>query len=373
MRKIRWAIQIIVPLALAFFVYKSWGSLSDVWSYVVGGEVNGEVVSGFTLISLLILSLQIPAQLFSYAAVAHFYHSYFNKFSRRAQIRLREMYPIALELNFINSVLPSGGVSGFSYLGLRLRPKGVTVASSTIAQGLRFCLTFVSFIPILAVGILMMALDSQTNNLVLLYGSGVLSAMVLTVLIGWFLISDSRRIRKLVNFLPKAMRWTAKRIPILKNQSFINVAKVNRVLNEIHTDYVTLKDRPSRLLAPFNYALAINLFELLTVYVAYLAFYPVFGELVNPGTVILAYMTANLAGLIAVLPGGIGVFEGLMVWTLTSSVVNPTADYNNLALAGALVYRVINLAIFVPIGYALYQTVAQELGELKSEPPPVTD
>ena len=283
------------------------------------------------------------------------------------------MYLISLELNFINSVLPSGGVSGFSYLGLRLRPKGVTVASSTIAQGLRFCLTFVSFIPILMVGIVLMALDSRTNNLVLLYGSGVLSAMVLTVLIGWFLISDSRRIRKLVDFLPKAMRWTARRVPILKNQSFINVVKVNRVLNEIHTDYVTLKAKPKRLLAPFNYALTINLFELLTVYVAYLAFYPVFGELVNPGTVILAYMTANLAGLIAVLPGGIGVFEGLMVWTLTSSVVNPSSDFSSLALAGALVYRVINLAIFVPIGYALYQMVAQDLGEFKSEPPLMTD
>ena len=367
MRKIRWAIQIIVPLALAFFIYSSWGDLGDVWNYIVGGEVGGRVVQGFTLVSLLILALQIPAQIFSYAGVAHFYHSYFNEFSGRVRVRLRDLYLISLELNFINSVLPSGGVSGLSYLGLRLRPKGVTMATSTIAQGLRFCLTFISFIPILALAILLMALDPHTNNLMLLYGSGVLSVMVLAVLIGWFLISDSRRIRKLVNSLPTVMRWLAQRIPVLKNQSFINIAKVNRVLNEVHADYMTLKEQPRRLLEPFNYALAINLFELLSVYVAYLAFYPVFGELVNPGTIVLAYMTANLAGLIAVLPGGIGVFEGLMVWTLTNSLVDAPQDFAFLALAGAVVYRVINLAVFVPIGYVLYQAAAQDLGELKPD------
>ena len=365
MRKLRWAIQIIVPLALAFLVFKSWDSLGEFWIYIQGGEIDGQAVGGLTAMSLLILSLQIPAQLLSYVALAQFYQSYFVQFSRRANLRLREVYRIALELNFISSVLPSGGVSGFSYLSLRLRPKGVTVASSTIAQGLRFALTFLSFMPILALGLFVMALDSRTNNLVLLYGSGVFLMMVLITLVGWFLISDSRRIRKLVGFLPTAMRWVGRRLPILRQQKLVNVSKVNRVLNEIHADYVTLKNEPTKLLRLFNYALAINFFEVLTACIAYLAFYTVFGEFINPGAVALAYLTANFAGLIAILPGGIGVFEGLMIVILTASGTS-----EDLALAGTLAYRVINLVIFVPIGYILYQKVFKQLGGLAAVPPP---
>ena len=364
MRKLRWAIQILVPLALAFLIFKSRDSLGNLWIYVQGGEVNGQMIQGLTIMSLLVLALQIPAQIFSYVAVAHFYHSYFNQFSQKASLKLRDLYRISLELNFINSVFPSGGVSGFSYLSLRLRPEGVTVATSTVAQGLRFCLTFVSYLPLLGLGLLIMALDSKTENLALLSGSGFFLGMVLLILVAWYLISDSRRIRKLVGFLPTAMRWAGKRLPVLKNQSLINVTKVNRVLNEIHGDYVSLKNKPTKLVGPFSYALAINFFEVLTACIAYLAFYPVFGEVINPGAVILAYLIANFAGLIAVLPGGIGVFEALMVGTLTFSGVD-----EGLALAGTLVYRVINLVVFVPIGYILYQMVSKQLGVIAPPAP----
>ena len=128
----------------------------------------------------------------------------------------------------------------------------------------------------------------------------------------------------------------------------------------------TLKDMSQlKLLRPFYYALAINFFEVLTACIAYLAFYTVFGEFINPGAVALAYLTANFAGLIAILPGGIGVFEGLMIVILTASGTS-----EDLALAGTLAYRVINLVIFVPIGYILYQKVFKQLGGLTPAPPP---
>ena len=64
------------------------------------------------------------------------------------------MYKIALELNFVNSIFPSGGGEGFGYLGVRLKKEGVPTSKSTLTLVTRYSLTFVSFIIYLGVALL---------------------------------------------------------------------------------------------------------------------------------------------------------------------------------------------------------------------------
>jgi uncharacterized protein (TIRG00374 family) len=106
----------------------------------------------------------------------------------------------------------------------------------------------------------------------------------------------------------------------------------------IHRDWGLLK-------RPFLYTLLMNLTELLTIAVVYFAF----GTTVNFGALIVAYAVANIAGLVAVLPGGVGIYEGLMTAVLASAGI-PKA----LALSTTLVYRVLNMSLFLPVGYVLY-------------------
>ena len=82
------------------------------------------------------------------------------------------------------------------------------------------------------------------------------------------------------------------------------------------------------------------------MYVVYIAF----GHLVNVGAVILAYAIANFAGLVSVLPGGIGVYEALMTAVLASTGVKP-----GISLPVTVMYRVVNTLIQIPPGYYLYQ------------------
>lgn len=93
-----------------------------------------------------------------------------------------------------------------------------------------------------------------------------------------------------------------------------------------------------------------NLTEIMTILVVYLAF----ETLVNPGAIIISYAVANMAGLVAVLPGGVGVYEGLMTATMASAGVDKA-----LALSATLVYRVFNMLIFLPIGWLFYQRALQ--------------
>lgn len=79
--------------------------------------------------------------------------------------------------------------------------------------------------------------------------------------------------------------------------------------------------------------------------------------MINPGALIIAYAVANFAGLIAVLPGGVGVYEGLMTATLASAGVN-----KGLALSATVVFRILTMALFLPIGYFYYQKTLKQIG-----------
>ena len=289
----------------------------------------------------------IPIQLVGYGAVAHLYYSYFRSAASLGRLKLGEMYKIALELNFVNSVFPSGGVSGFSYLSLRLRPLDINFATSTLAQSLRFVLTFASFMPILGGGLLILALDSRANNIAMLLGGLIFCLIIVGMIAFVYLIGSRQRINSFVSWLPLAINKAAQVMHRRPDKELISMRKVERVLGEIHAGYRQIYKNWPALKQPFFYALANNLFELLTIYLVFLAF----GEAVNPGAVILAYAIANFAGLVAISPGGIGVYEFLMAATLISTGVIVEDD---VAIAVTLTYRVINLLIFVPVGLLLY-------------------
>ena len=305
------------------------------------------------------LVLMIPVQLIGYGAVAHLYYSYFQSAAAVGRLKIREMYKIALELNFVNSVFPSGGVSGFSYLSLRLRPLDINFATSTLAQSLRFVLTFASFMPLLGIGLLILALDSRANNIAMLLGGLIFCLIVVGMIAFVYLIGSKRRINSFVSWLPKAINRTVQVLHYRSDKELISMRKVGRVLGEIHAGYRQIYKNWTSLKKPFLYALANNFFELLTIYLVFLAF----GEAVNPGAVILAYAVANFAGLVAISPGGIGVYEFLMAATLISTGVIAEGD---VAIAATLTYRVINLLIFVPTGLFLYY---RAINRRKAAPP----
>lgn len=115
---------------------------------------------------------------------------------------------------------------------------------------------------------------------------------------------------------------------------------------ELHDNYQLLKENWRELKVPFLYLMMANITEVAAVYVVYVAF----GRLVNVGAVILAYAVANFAGLISVLPAGIGIYEGLM-----TAVLAATGIPAGLSIPVTIMYRVLNMAIQLTPGYYFYQ------------------
>ncbi len=309
----------------------------------------GDAISTVWTLNFFWLLLIIPVQIGNYFAVGKFYQSYLKTLGER--IRLKETFKIGLEMNFVNNVFPSGGISGFGYLGLRLKKLGVRGSKTTLLQTSRHMLTFLSFIVYLVLALLLLSIFGSASRLIILIASTLSSTIIFGSIIFIYIISDEDRITQFTAALPKLINKIVKIIHT-KNKQPINVRKIEALFRDLHKDYEHVRKNWKDLRYPFLWTTVMNFTEILTIFIVYLSF----SEIVNPGAIIISYAVANMAGLVAVLPGGVGVYEGLMTAVMASAGVNKV-----LALSATVVYRVLNMALFLPPGYFLYQKALREM------------
>jgi uncharacterized protein (TIRG00374 family) len=292
-------------------------------------------------VKLIPLLLLAPFEVCNFYSGAMMYQEYLLVIGER--VSLWELVKASFELNFVNLVFPTGGVSGFSYFSLRLRPLGISTAKTTMVQGARFALMFITYIPLLIIGMLSLAITGRANSLTILVGSSITTITLIGTVLMIYIVSDRKRIKGAAVLLPHAINFVASLIG--RKREVISIAKVERVFDEFHEDYVSITRDLSQLRKTIFWSLMINVTELVVIYTAIVAN----GRWVNPGAVILAYAVANFAGAISAF-GGLGVYEFLMTTIMASAGV-PAA----IALSATVMYRIFNMVVFVPIGYFFYR------------------
>jgi uncharacterized protein (TIRG00374 family) len=298
----------------------------------------------------------LPLIAWKYDAQARLYRGLFKIVGNT--FTYRHMYETAVELNFVNTVFPSGGVSGISYYGVRMRSDNVTAGRATLVQIMKLALQFLSFEVLLAIGLLFLAIGGDVN--VFIFMLTVILATLLMVgtgLLAYILASQSRVTvfhKMLKNMANSAYKLTHKGKPAKRYE----LSKVLFLLTELHENYLTIRGDWKELKKPFLFALMTNIAEILTIYAVYVAF----GQFVNIGAVILAYSVANFAGFVSVLPGGVGVYEVLMTTVLVAAGVPA-----GLSLSVTVMYRVLSTVIQLPPGYYFYQKTIRGNGLSASE------
>lgn len=316
----------------------------------------GEVITDLGRINLLWLLLIIPLKLINIDAYARLYRNLFATLGNK--VGYRSMLKITLELNFVNSILPSGGVSGVSYFSVRMRSEGVSGAKATLAQVMKFLLLFISFQPLLVLGVLFLAARGQANNLVIMVATSLITLLIVGTLVGIYIIESRQRISSFLTFITRLLNWF---ISVIRRgqPETINIAGAQKAFNELHEDYWVFKKNLRDLKWPLFHTTVANLTEIATLYVIYVAF----GSLVNFGAVILAYAVANFAGLISVLPAGIGIYEGLM-----TAVLAATGIPARISIPVTIMFRVLTMFMILPLGYFFYQkAVRSGLGRRPAE------
>lgn len=295
-----------------------------------------------------LLLLLLPIQALNYHAQAKLYYGLFAMLGNKLSYTF--LYRASLELNFVNHVFPSGGVSGISYFGVRLKNNEITGGKATLVHVIKLGMLFLSFEILLIMGLLFLAIGGKANDFVILVTSAITTLMVVGTVAFVMIIGSQKRIKATFTFLTRVLNRIL-HFFLPKSPEVINIQRAERVFEELHSNYKTIESKWRELKMPFLWALAANFCEVLAIFVVYLAF----GEVVNLGAVILAYAVANFAGLVSVMPGGVGVYEALMTGVLVAAGV-PAA----VSLPVTVMYRVISTLIQVPPGWWLYHKALQE-------------
>lgn len=293
-------------------------------------------------VNSLALLLIIPLQVVNYHAYSKMYRSLFAILGEH--VPYRSMYKVAMELNFVNNVFPSGGVSAFSYFGLRMRKFNISATKSTLVQLMRFVMVFISFQVLLFFGLFLLALGGQANDIMILITGSLATTLFILTALAAYIIGSERRIKSTFVSISRAIN---KLINVVRpnRRETINIDRVQNIFANLHENYMIIKKNMRLLRRPLFYGLLANLTEVLSLYVVYIAF----DQWVNPGAVIIGYAVANFAGLISILPGGVGVYEGLMTGVMAAAGV-PAA----VTLPATIMYRIVAQMLQLPLGGYFY-------------------
>lgn len=328
----RWKIvlNIITIFALIFFVYAIRGQLVQTWD-------NLDRVNWWALF------LIIPLQMANYDAQARLYRSLFTIVGN--SFAYKEMYETALELNFVNNVFPSGGVSGISYFGVRMRSGSVSAGKAALVQLMKLVMLFLSFEILLGVGLFLIALEGDVNSLLLMITVILSTVLILGTILLVYILGSKRRVSAFHVLIKSAANTFSKTVARGKESRTYELSRLRYLLDELYENFVIIKTRYKELKKPLMFALMANTTEVLTIYAVYVAF----DQWVNPGAIILAYSVANFAGFISVLPGGVGVYEAIMTTVLVAAGI-PV----KISLPVTIMYRVLSSLVQLPIGYFFY-------------------
>ncbi len=305
-------------------------------------EDIGSVIENLSKVNALWLLLIIPIEFLNYDAYARLYVSLCKILGQ--DVPYKGMYKVNLELNFVNHILPSGGVSGVSYFTVRMRAFNVSGPKATLSQIMKLLLLYISFQPLLIFGLLLLAARGHVNSLILVVATALITLLVVGTFVFIYVIESRQRIS---SFLTAVTKFLNKLLSFIRRKpETIDIKGAQVAFNELHDNYKLFKLNWRQLKMPFVYMLVANITEIAAIYVVYIAF----GQFVNLGAVILAYAVANFAGLISVLPAGIGIYEALMTGVLAATGIPA-----GVSIPVTIMYRVINMSIQLIPGYYFYQ------------------
>jgi uncharacterized protein (TIRG00374 family) len=316
-----------------------------------------EIIKAYRLldsVNLAILALLIPVQLFSYYGAGGMIFSYLRSKGDLKDVSHWRITRIALELNFVNHILPSGGAAGFSYLGWVLGKFGVKASRSTVAQLVRFTLTFVAFVMILVIAVIFLATDGRINRLILLLSGVIVFVCVVVIVGGLYIIGNNQRLHVFSNWLTRFVNKLVSKITRGKKPQILKTNIIPDFFAELHADYLSIRKDARILIKPFIWAIFTTLADVALIWIAFLSL----GYEVSPAILFVAFGISSLASAFSATPGGAGVYEAIMIAFLASS--NVPAD---VAIAGTLLARVTLVLGTILFGYVFYQLTVLKYGK----------
>lgn len=336
----RTIISFITILLLALLVFASQKEIIHAWKLMSNAN-------------MAILIFLIPLQILTYYAVGEMMFSYLRAKGSLKNVSRTTLTRMALELNFVNHLLPSGGVSGVSYMTWRFGHLQVSPAKATMAQLVRYIIGFIAYLILLFVAVIVITLDTGADRMIILSTSVMTCTIVFLILFSLYIISDTVRLRKFAHWVTRAINRIFSFLSRRK-RIVVTYERVEHFLIEFRNDYRELMRDKRVLLKPLLWGLIFNIADTTMFLVGFWAL----GYNVNPAAIIIAYGVASFAGFLIFTPGGAGAYEAIMI-----SVLSASGAPREASIAAVVLVRVILLLGTIVTGYIFYQLTVMKYGK----------
>lgn len=333
--------SIVTLLLLVIIVFFSRHELERAW------ELLGRV-------DVKVLLLVIPVVAIGYLAAGEMIFSYLRQKRLIDHVSIWTQMRISLELNFVNHVLPSGGVSGISYMNWRLGKYGVRSGKATMAQAVRYVVGFGAMITLLIVSVVLVTVDGGVNRWIILMSSTLVTVMIIITMVGFYLMKSVTRMEKFAHAVARVCNAVVRKLTLGKVPHAITAVAIEEFLREMQDDFDELMRDKRVLVKPYLWGLFFTATEIAIFFIVFWSL----GSPVNPAPILIAYGLASLAGFLVVTPGGAGAYEAIMVLVLAFAGMP-----NGEAIAGILLTRMIILFVTVVGGYVFYQLALMKYGK----------
>jgi putative heme transporter len=339
-------LSVVTLIFIAIIIYFSRHELVHAWELLES-------------VNIWILLLLIPGQMLVYYAGGEMLFSYLRAKKSIDRVPPLSLARMSLEMNFVNHILPSGGVSGISYMTWRLGKYGVSAGRATMSQVVRYAMSFAALIVLIAISVIVVTVDGNINRWIILMSSILVSGMIGAIIAAIYLISSPTRMTRFGDWLVRFVNRLVRKVTFGRKKHVLNQAKVANFFEEMHHDFVSLRNDKSILIRPFIWGVVFTLADVGLFMITFWAL----DVPINPAPILIAYGVASLAGFFVVTPGGAGAYEAIMVGFLAVAGIS-----QGIAIAGIVLTRVILLLGTIILGYVFYQLAIMKYGK-HSRPP----
>ncbi|MFB6454927.1 YbhN family protein [Chitinophaga sp. Hz27] len=285
-----------------------------------------------TTVKLYWLIIAIIAQLLTYLFAAIVYQILLRSYALKREPPLSELIKATLISLFFNQTVPSGGISGntFIFRFLNRFEMPVTDIISLIVIELS---CYYAALELLIVGSLLgcLALTSPTPHAIKV---ALIAGIFIFVLLGTLMLLAGRK------------KFLLKVYDKLKKIKFFRKRLSDDLLQTAGVETKLLQHKTIPILKSIIFQLLVLLADSFTVYALFLGL----GTRISAFTVLLAFLCTRIIAILPISPGALIVYESSMVFFFSSLGV-PVGT----SIVVTLLYRLLSFWLPIPAGLVLYR------------------
>jgi uncharacterized protein (TIRG00374 family) len=333
---------------------------------VVVWGARGEILEAINYLSntnIWIILLLIPEQLFMYFCAGQMFFSYMSAKKGAKKISPWQLMRISFELNFVNHAVPSGGVSGLGYIAWRLKGFGATAGQVSFMYLLRYFITICAnqFQTIIAIICLLIAGGLSGGAMWMVWITAAVCVAVIALMITFVIIASSeKRIDWFAKQGTRFVNFVVKKVTFGRKSNILKYQTARKYLMDIHDDLMLARRNKKMLVKPVIWGIIYSFFEVATYWVVGTSM----GHPEILPQVMVAEAIASVIAAVLVTPGGVGGYEGAMVFVMSTLGIDV-----GLATAVVVSTRVIVLVGTIASGYGFYQNAISKIGKTQKTKP----